>query len=131
MAENKTYKAVQLQSDHTLKVAEVEIPHIKSDDHILIKVEAAVINPHDIVYIRAKHLPRPSYPDGVVSDGSGTVVEVGKNHSSRIKVGDRVSFSHVTNLGHGDNTLLFLERKCSIFTLTTLSKKLLLTSRTQ
>ena len=91
MAERKTFKSVEVQEDRSLKVVDVEIPQIKDDD-ILIRVEAAPINPSDIHFVKGHHIVKRPAPHAAGFEGSGTVVEVGKNHSSRIKVGDRVSF---------------------------------------
>ena len=91
MAEKKTYKAVQVQDDYSLKVAELEIPQI-SDDEILVKVEAASINPTDVYFVSGKYPIKTPTPHGAGFEGSGTAVEVGKNHATRIKAGDKVCF---------------------------------------
>ena len=91
MTEKKTFKFVQVEKDRSLKVVETELPQIK-DDEILIKVEAASIHPADILFIKGEHSRKLPPPHPVEFEGAGTAVEVGKNHSSRIKVGDRVSF---------------------------------------
>lgn len=93
MAEKKTFKGVQVQLDFSLKVAELEIPKI-TDSDILIKVEAAAINPMDVYFAEGVLKNAVSLLPHVGGyEGSGTAVEVGKDHSSRIKVGDRICFS--------------------------------------
>ena len=91
MAEKKTFKAVQVQDDRSLKIVELETPQI-TDDEILVKVEAASINPSDVYFIKGHQIKEIPTPHGAGFEGSGTALEVGKNHASRIKIGDKVCF---------------------------------------
>ena len=47
MEGKKTYKALQVQPDFTLKIEEVEFPQL-TDDQVLVKMAAAPINPSDV-----------------------------------------------------------------------------------
>ena len=89
MAEKKTFKAIQVQVDRSLKLEEKEIPKI-DDNQILIKVEASSINLVDLVIVKGRHPMCPKAPHTAGLEGAGTAVEVGKNHASRIKAGDKV-----------------------------------------
>ena len=91
MAEKKTYRAIRYLADKTVKIEEIEFPKV-SDDDVLIKVEAASINPADVYMTNGKYPAQPQAPFTLGYEGSGTVVEVGKNHAHRLKVGDRVVF---------------------------------------
>jgi NADPH:quinone reductase len=73
-----------------LKTALSSLPEIGIDD-VLIKVQAAGVNPVD-TYIRSgqyKNVPILPYTPG--KDGAGTVYKVGENVNS-VKVGDRIYF---------------------------------------
>jgi NADPH2:quinone reductase len=89
MFQKKTFRTARVQQDHSLKVEEIEFPHV-GDDKVLIKIEAAAINPSDVLYVEGKYMfiSKPPFPAGF--EGSGTVVQVGKNQTHRFKAGDRV-----------------------------------------
>ena len=91
MAEKKTFRAVRFHPDKTVKVEQVEFP-IVTDDDVLIKVEAASVNPVDVNMSKGIYPRAPKPPHTLGFEGSGTVVEVGKNHAHRLKAGDRVVF---------------------------------------
>ena len=91
MAEKKTFRAVRFHPDKTVKVDEVEFPKV-TDDDVLIKVEASSINPVDVGMSKGTYPAAPKPPYTLGFEGSGTVVEVGKNHAHRLKAGDRVVF---------------------------------------
>ena len=91
MAEKKTFRAVRFHPDKTVKVEDVEFPKV-TDDDVLIKVEAASVNPVDVNMSKGTYPGAPKPPYSVGLEGSGTVVEVGKNHAHRLKAGDRVVF---------------------------------------
>ena len=91
MAEKKTFRAIRYLADKTVKIEEIEFPKV-SDDDVLIKVEAASINPVDVHMAKGTHPVQPQASFTLGYEGSGTVVEVGKTHAHRLKAGDRVVF---------------------------------------
>ena len=91
MAEKKTFRTIQVQPDYSLKVEEKEIPKA-GDNDVLIKVESAAVNLADVAFAKGKHPFCPPAPYSSGYEGAGIIAEVGKNHSSRLKVGDRVTF---------------------------------------
>lgn len=90
MEGKKTYKALQVQPDFTLKIEEVEFPQL-TDDQVLVKMAAAPINPSDVGRSKGRYGVTFPPPYGVGFEGAGTVAQVGKKHEGRLKVGDRVS----------------------------------------
>ena len=91
MAEKKTFRAVRFLADKAVKVEEVEFPKV-TDDDVLIKVEAASVNPLDVAMATGMYPAAPQPPYTLGYEGSGRVVEVGKKHAHRFKAGDRVVF---------------------------------------
>ena len=92
MESQKTMKAIQVE-DFTkpVKVVEVPIPKITSNQ-VLVKMFYAPINPSDLGTTRGKYfatakLPLPLTPG---FEGSGEVVEVGKDYETKFKPGDKV-----------------------------------------
>ncbi|MDP9490439.1 MAG: zinc-binding dehydrogenase [Thermoproteota archaeon] len=71
-----------------VKIEDVDTPKPKSNN-VLIKVEAASYNYNDLWGIWGEPIKIPM-PHISGSDAAGTVVEVGDNVTTRIKVGDRV-----------------------------------------
>ncbi len=86
-----TMKAVQVQSfgpESRLILADVPIPK-PSEDQVLIKIEAAAVNPLDNI-IRLGHFPIPArLPHTLGTEGAGVVAEA----SGDLKKGDRVFIS--------------------------------------
>lgn len=55
-------------------------PTIKESDEVLVKVESAVLNPTDILFMRGLYrLGRVSYPVIAGAEGSGVIVDVGED----------------------------------------------------
>jgi NADPH:quinone reductase-like Zn-dependent oxidoreductase len=71
-----------------VKIEDIDIPKPKSNG-VLIKVEAASYNYNDLWGIWGEPIKIPM-PHISGSDAAGTVVEVGDNVTTKIKVGDRV-----------------------------------------
>ena len=91
MAEEKTFKTIQVQPDRSFKVEEKEMPKA-GDNDVLVKVQSAAVNLADVVFAKGKNPFSSPPPCSAGYEGAGIIAEVGKNHSSRLKVGDRVSF---------------------------------------
>ncbi|CAD8046518.1 unnamed protein product [Paramecium primaurelia] len=94
----KTFKAAQLvEYGKDLQIVEIETPQLK-DGQLLIKVEAAPVNPSDLLLI-AGHYPAgkvlPAVP-GI--EGSGIVVQLGPNVDN-VKLGTKVAFTASSNYG--------------------------------
>ncbi|CAD8133873.1 unnamed protein product [Paramecium octaurelia] len=94
----KTFKAAQLvEYGKDLQIAEIETPQLL-EGQVLIKVEAAPVNPSDLA------LNDGHYPSGKVLpavpgiEGSGVVVQLGPNVEN-VKVGTKVAFNAYTNYG--------------------------------
>lgn len=99
MADKKTQRAVVVQKDRSLKVEQVEAPQV-GDNEVLVKVAAAVINPSDIIYTLGQYVQYVEAPHRAGFEGSGTVIEIGKNFKGNLKVGDKVSIvTHDPKLG--------------------------------
>ena len=71
-----------------VKIEDIDIPKAKSNG-VLIKVEAASYNYNDLWGIWGEPIKIPM-PHISGSDAAGTVVEVGENLTTTIKIGDRV-----------------------------------------
>ncbi|CAK70991.1 unnamed protein product (macronuclear) [Paramecium tetraurelia] len=94
----KTFKAAQLaEYGKELQIAEIKTPELKEGE-VLIKVEAAPVNPSDL------SLNDGHYPSGKVLpavpgiEGSGVVVQIGPNVEN-VKVGTKVAFTAYSNYG--------------------------------
>jgi len=63
-------------------------------DQVLIKVEAAVLNPSDILFMRGKYNLKTHYPYTPGWEGSGTVVATGSGSGmlNKFFMGKRVAF---------------------------------------
>ncbi|CAD8212339.1 unnamed protein product [Paramecium octaurelia] len=93
-----TFKAAQLvEYGKDLKIVELETPQLQ-EGQILIKVEAAPVNPSDLL------LNGGNYPAGKVLpatpgiEGSGIVVQLGPNVNN-VKLGAKVAFTAHQNYG--------------------------------
>lgn len=71
-----------------LRCAERERP-IPAADEVLVKLEAASLNYRDLLMVEGQYNPRQPLPFIPLSDGAGTVVEVGDSVEG-LKVGQRV-----------------------------------------
>lgn len=62
--------------------------------HVLIKVDCAVINPSDRLFMQGKFFAEAigKYPIAPGWEGAGTIVEVGSDHAEKGLVGMRVGF---------------------------------------
>jgi NADPH:quinone reductase-like Zn-dependent oxidoreductase len=83
------YREHSKDPTQVVKIEEVETPKLRASE-VLIKVEAAAYNYNDLWGIWGEPIKIPM-PHISGSDVAGTVVEVGENVSSKIKVGDRVA----------------------------------------
>ena len=90
MKGKNTFKAVRVQPDWSVKVDEIEFPEI-TDDEVLVRIIAAPINPSDVGKSKGTHDATCPPPYGIGFEGAGIVAQVGKNHASRLKVGDKVT----------------------------------------
>lgn len=88
MAESKTTKAVFVEKDG-LKTKDIDITQVP-DNELLVKIEAAPINPSDVAHTRKSYVKRFEPPYRTGFEGAGTVVQLGKNYNGKFKVGDKV-----------------------------------------
>ena len=72
-----------------LQQVEIERPTLGPND-VLVRLEAASLNPRDCQIISGHFTPNVNFPLVPLSDGAGTVVEVGEQ-VSRLGVGDTVT----------------------------------------
>ena len=72
-----------------LQQVEIERPTLGPND-VLVRLEAASLNPRDCQIISGHFTPNVNFPLVPLSDGAGTVVEVGEQ-VSRLEVGDTVT----------------------------------------
>lgn len=63
-------------------------------DQVLVKVEAATLNPSDILFMRGLYNVKLNYPYTPGWEGSGTVVQIGESSSPQVQslIGKRVAF---------------------------------------
>ena len=61
-------------------------------NQVLVKMEAAVLNPSDILFMRGKYNLKLDYPFTPGWEGSGVVVAVGKSLTKMNLVGKKVGF---------------------------------------
>lgn len=96
----KAIQVKQFGEPEVMQLAEVETPSPK-DDEILVKVEAAGVNPVD-TYIRSGvYAALPDLPYTPGSDISGTIVSTGKAVTT-FQAGDRVYSSGTVSGGYAD-----------------------------
>ena len=73
-----------------------KIPKLKEanleKNQVLVKVEASVLNPSDILFMRGLYNLKLDYPFTPGWEGSGTVVAVGQNLKDSKLVGRKVGF---------------------------------------
>lgn len=74
---------------HNLQEVEIELPTLGPHD-VMVQLQAASINPRDCQIISGHFTPNVNFPLVPLSDGAGTVVEIG-DHVSLLKVGDIVT----------------------------------------
>lgn len=68
-------------------------------DHVLIKVEAATLNPSDILFMQGKYNVKLNYPYTPGWEGSGVVVAAGEGSHAQSLVGKRVVFMKSFEVG--------------------------------
>ena len=68
-------------------------------DHVLIKVEAATLNPSDILFMQGKYNVKLNYPYTPGWEGSGVVVSAGEGSHAQSLVGKRVAFMKSFEVG--------------------------------
>jgi 2-desacetyl-2-hydroxyethyl bacteriochlorophyllide A dehydrogenase len=90
-------KAIRVNAARDIEIAEVEMPQIKSEDEVLIKVKAAGICGSD-VHIYHGTNPMATYPRVIGHEFVGEVVEVGSK-VTKLQVGDHVAVDPVTSCG--------------------------------
>ncbi|CAD8134112.1 unnamed protein product [Paramecium pentaurelia] len=94
----KTFKAAQLvEYRKALQIVEIETPQLKEGE-ILIKVEAAPVNPSDLALNEGHYPTRIVLPAVPGIEGSGIVVQLGPNVEN-VKVGTKVAFNAHSNYG--------------------------------
>jgi NADPH:quinone reductase-like Zn-dependent oxidoreductase len=81
----------QYEAGGALKIEELEVP-LPGPGEVLVKMEAAPLNPSDLAVIAGGYLDRP-YPFTPGLEGSGTVVAAGKGLFPRLRFGRRVACS--------------------------------------
>lgn len=87
-----TMRAVMIQQfGEPLTVQQIPIPQLKSGE-VLIKVEAAPINPVDMEFLRGMSIRSPDLPCQVGYEGTGTVILHEESFLSRSLVGKKVAF---------------------------------------
>jgi len=69
-----------------------DIPDKLQANQILIKVEAAALNPSDILFMRGLYDMKPIYPYTPGWEGSGTVIKTGPGLLNKYLLGQRVAF---------------------------------------
>ena len=87
--EKKTFKAIQVQKDRSLKLVDLEFPPV-GDNEVLIQIKAAGLSPADVSIVKGQFVVGVEPPHGLGFEAAGIISEVGKNLTSRFKVGDRV-----------------------------------------
>ena len=94
MGAQKTTKAVQTK-DWSKPVEIVEIPISKiSPSQVLVKMLYAPINPSDIISSQGRYIATQNHPLPLTVgfEGTGEVIEVGKDFESKFKPGDKVFY---------------------------------------
>jgi NADPH2:quinone reductase len=85
-----------IQFGQTKKPSETNI----QPKQVLIRVEAAALNPSDILFMRGKYEGMSTvYPFTPGWEGSGTVIAGGDNELSKYLVGKRVAFMKINEIG--------------------------------
>jgi len=79
-------------SPEVLEYQQIETPEIKTNSELLIRIQAAGVNPID-TKLRQGLYPMDNLPAVLGCDGSGIVKAVGPG-VSKFKVGDEVYFFH-------------------------------------
>ena len=84
-------RAIHLNEFGLEKLSLIDAPQpAPSEYEVLVKLEAASLNPRDAQIIAGNFTPDVAFPLVPLSDGAGTVVEVGAG-VTRFKQGDRCS----------------------------------------
>ncbi len=81
----------QHEPGEPLQVEQIEVPR-PGPGEVLVKMEAAPVNPSDLALLAGGYLERP-YPFTPGLEGSGTVVATGSGILSRLRSGKRVACS--------------------------------------
>jgi len=95
MEDNRVYLKAAVYREHSkdprqvVKIEDIDTPKPKANE-VLVRVEAASYNYNDLWGIWGEPIKIPM-PHISGSDAAGTVVELGENVTSNIKVGDRVT----------------------------------------
>lgn len=66
---------------------------------MIIKVEAATLNPSDILFMRGLYNIKLEYPFTPGWEGSGTVISAGEGESAKALIGKRCAFMKASELG--------------------------------
>jgi NADPH:quinone reductase len=87
----KTMNSVVITSPGKYGFAQIPVP-TPSGNMVLIKVEAATLNPSDILFMRGLYNVKlkPNYTPGW--EGSGVVVQTGEGAKAKALLGKRVAF---------------------------------------
>ncbi len=84
-------KAIRLTDSFSLKnlkLVNIDLPPLKEDE-VLVEIKARSLNYRDYLMISGKYNPNQKLPFIPLSDGAGTIIEIG-NSVENIKVGDSV-----------------------------------------
>jgi L-iditol 2-dehydrogenase len=92
-------RAVQLFAPGDVRCVEVDVPHIKKGDDVIIKVKACGVCGSDIPRVMVKGAYK--YPITIGHEFAGQVVEVGSD-AKKVKLGDRVSVMPLVPCGKCD-----------------------------
>ncbi|CAD8050706.1 unnamed protein product [Paramecium sonneborni] len=94
----KTFKAAQLvEYGKDFQIVEIETPQLQ-EGQVLIKVEAAPVNPSDLLLKAGQYPAEKVLPAVLGLEGSGIVVQLGPNVQN-VKVGTKVAFTANSNYG--------------------------------
>jgi len=85
-------KSIYLKDKGQAVFGEVPKPQ-PNDNQVLIKVDCAVLNPSDVLFMTGRTMQPREFPFTPGWEGAGTIVEVGKNHEDKNLVGQRVGFN--------------------------------------
>lgn len=86
----QSYNSNLIRAMQGIKLKEIATPRVK-DTEVLVKIEMTPVNPSDIAFLRGGYNITKALPAIPGFEGSGTVVQVGKNVDSEM-IGRRVSF---------------------------------------
>jgi len=87
----RNYNNNIVQAVKSLEIVEVDIPTFNKSQ-VLIKVDATTCNPSDLSFIQGSYGIKKELPTVPGFEGTGIVVDAGKDAHSQLLIGKRVSF---------------------------------------